>query len=473
MQRLFPGSPTRSTSRPRARRLADCHYSILESRQLLAVNFVPDGTSKTFSLQGDATNQTVIILDVPGVTASINIDSDGDGALDMFLDSKLFFGIPEFDHFQLDLGGGEDRIEYRLLNHLQQGQRTIEASGSGNGLELMVDTNGFDLIDSSLRTRLRGSSGNDFYQGVFDDLTRSTLQVENYFQAGTDQYFVLLRGALTDSNIDSLMSGGDGVDTENVFIQRQCSLTRSDLNFVAYTHAGNDAVSVSIGSQHISEDSSMRYVARTGEGQDALNFRLNGGVSHQSRVVLDGHLGSGNDSFVSTLGYDGFVNDSSGEARFGVDAGSGDDSLLVMPFTLTGNDALINGTVVYQLSGNAGNDTMTFGTQDAFGQTFANVRVGATGLYEVSLQGNGGHDLIQTTFDFDAASQASGRVRASVQGNGGQDRVRFWGSDPAGLDYGPNQGILFNGGSGQDEFQSLFNDPQGQVPLNKKFFEVG
>ncbi len=441
-------------------------YQALESRRLLAVIWVPDGVNKTFTLTGDTVGQTVIVLDTPGVTSSINIDTDGDGALDVFLDSQLFFGIPEFDHYVFHMAGGDDRVEFRLMNNLNSGERDLKVwGGDTGGMNLLVDANGFDIQQSDFNVRMLGTKGNDFFQGEFNAIYGSDVDVDVTFREGNDQMYYLLRGPIMNSTFDSYMSGAKGVDTENVFIQRQALIDNSHLSFIADTHSGNDAISVCINSSDIRNGSTMRYVANAHGDNDALNFRLNAGVSTDSSVSLVGNLGSGNDAFVSTLGYDNFVNDATAKASFVVNAGAGDDSLLVIPFTLQGKDAVLNGEVEYVLNGNAGNDTVNFSTQDQFGGTLANLRLGATGRYLVEINGDSGDDTINAVVDIDAGSNANGLVYGRIRGGSGADRISFYGSDRAGVNYGTLGRFLINGNSGDDVFSLLFNDPQGEVPL--------
>lgn len=441
-------------------------YQALETRRLLAVTWVPDGLNKTFTLTGDTAGQTVIVLDTPGVTSSINIDTDGDGALDVFLDSQLFFGIPEFDHYVFHMAGGNDRVEFRLMNHLSDGERELKVwGGETGGLNLLVDANGSDIRRSDFSVRMNGTPGNDFFQGEFNGIYGSDVDVNVTFRDGADQMYYLLRGTILNSSFDSYMSGAKGVDTENVFVQRQALIDNSDLSFVADTHSGNDAISVSINSSDIRNGSTMRYVANAHGDNDALNYRLNAGVSTGSSVELKGSLGSGNDALVSTLGYDNFVNDATSRASFTVNGGSGDDSFLVMPFTLQGKDAILNGEVQYSLNGNAGNDTFNFLTQDQFGRTLANLRLGATGRYQVEVNGDSGDDTINAVVDLDAGSSASGQFHGRFRGGSGADRISYYGSDLAGVNYGPKKKIVINGNTGDDVFSLLFNDPQGETPL--------
>jgi hypothetical protein len=136
-----------------------------------------------------------------------------------------------------------------------------------------------------------------------------------------------------------------------------------------------------------------------------------------------------------------------------------------MPFTLQGRDAILNGEVKYLLNGHAGNDTINFSTQDQFGRTLANLRLGATGRYQVEVNGNSGNDTINAVVDIDAGSHPNGEVCARFRGGLGNDLISFWGSDRAHVNYGTKRKIVINGNDGDDVFSLLYNDPFGEVPL--------
>src|SRR4051812_9221468 len=85
----------------------------LEDRTVPTVTVLVNPVTSTLTLTGNAKNETVSILETAG-PPSVNIDNNGDGALDQFLDSYIFMGgIRSFNHIKIDLGGGNDKIEYR------------------------------------------------------------------------------------------------------------------------------------------------------------------------------------------------------------------------------------------------------------------------------------------------------------------------------------------------------------------------
>src|SRR4029078_12957531 len=75
----------RPISRPRLR------FESLEDRVVLAVSVGVDPSTLTLTLRGTAKKETVVILETAGTT-SVNIDNNGDGTLDQFLDSYIFMG---------------------------------------------------------------------------------------------------------------------------------------------------------------------------------------------------------------------------------------------------------------------------------------------------------------------------------------------------------------------------------------------
>lgn len=450
---------------PAVRRRFRPQLEVLEDRAVPAINVLPDAVNGVITFRGDSKAQNIIILDVPDFTTSINIDSDGDGALDMFLDSALQFGGAEFELFVFDLRGGNDRIEYRQLRDLDGRTRRFEVNDYFGSNSFSYDANGFGLINGT-EVSLEWNSGkkNDVVTVNFDAITDSNFTISTDFGNGANGLNMIMRGALTNAAVNINQNGGTGVDSFNLFIQRQALLDNSTLAVVANLDAGHDAFSVSINSEIIGNGSRMSFDVNCGSGNDVLNYRLNGAVGDAS-VELDGDLSSGHDSFTTTLGFDFYFDDSSAQVLYRVNGGSGNETMFIFPFTLLGLNASLFGQLDYQIDTGTGNDTVTYATLDIVGQTGAELEPQATGRFLLNLNMGAGNDILNLTLHFGPNSN-SADVEISVLMGSGNDRVNFSGSDPVGMNYLPSGGVRLDGGSGANLFNLLFNNPLGLVPLD-------
>lgn len=465
----FASKPTSEKRRSAKRRATSQHRLALlplEDRTVPTVTVGVNPKTLTLTLTGDAINETVSILETAGTT-SINIDNNGDGALDQFLDSYVFMGgIRSFRHFEFNLGDGNDIIEFRVMHNIDTLRDFQITDLQGNNTTLF-DANGYTL-SNQLNLQYTGGSSADSVTTLFNQLNGANVTIGLNAGNGNNEYSLLYRGAVTNSNIFINQAGGVAADAANIFYQPESHFVHSQVS-VSFTGGdGNDGFNTSINSARITDASSMNYLVDMGGGTDVLNYRLNSALADKGSnglVGLHASLGTGNDTFTSTLGYDAGLIKAGSQAIFQVDGGSGDDLFFVAPVTFFGNDLVLDGSVSYLLNAGQGNDNVTFATLDILGGTNRALILGGTSNFLVQIDGGDGNDTINLFLNFFAAFPGlSNRATVNVLAGAGDDAVSLTG---IGSPTAPNLGSVFiDGGSGTDTYAESFLIPFNRTVVN-------
>lgn len=438
----------------------------LEDRTVPTVTVGVNAKTLTLTLTGDAVNEKVSILETGGTT-SINIDNDGDGALDQFLDSFVFMGgIRNFRHFAFNLGGGNDIIEYRAMRNIDTLRDFQITDLQGNNTTLF-DANGFTL-SSQFNLQYAGGAGSDSVTTLFNQVTGANVTIGVNAGNGNNDYSLLYRGAVTNSNILVNQAGGLGVDAANIFYQPESPFTNSQVSVSFTGGEGNDGFNSSCNSARITGGSSINNLVDMGGGTDVLNYRLNSAIAEKGSTGLVGlhaSLGTGNDTFTSTLGYDAGLVKGGSQAIFQVDGGTGDDLFFVAPVTFFNNDLVLEGNVSYFLNAGQGNDSVTFATFDILGGTNRALVLGGSANFLVQIDGGDGNDTINVFLNLFAASPGlTNRATVNVLAGSGDDTVSLTG---IGSPTAPNLGNVFiDGGIGTDTYLESFVIPFNRTVVN-------
>lgn len=464
-RRLKSSMSRRSSSRrPSSRKRL--RLEALENRIVPTVSVAVDPGTLTLSLKGDNKNETVIILETPGTT-SVNIDNNGDGTLDQFLDSYVFMGgIRSFNHFNIDLGGGNDKIEFRAMHDLTS-LRDFQISDTKGDNSFTFDANGF-AISSQLNVQFTGGKGDDAVTVQLNKLDGANVNISLNQGAGNDEFSMLSRGDVVNSAITVNQVGGDGNDAANIFYQPEANYLSSSTSVTFDGGRGNDGFNTSINSSRITGGSTMNFSASMGDGSDVLNYRLNSHLADAGSTgsaALHANLGDGNDTFTSTLGYDAGLIVAGSQAVFQVDGGAGDDFFFVAPVTFNNNDLVLDGDVQYYLNGGTGRDNITFATTDILGNTNHALVLGSSAHFVVQIDGGGDADKIAVVLNlFPTAPGLTNRAVVTVLAGAGNDTVNFTG---AASPLAPNLGsVTIDGGTGTDTYVELLLTPFNRTVIN-------
>lgn len=438
----------------------------LENRIVPTVKVGINAATHTLTLTGDGKNEQVVILETPGTT-SINIDNNGDGALDQFLDTFVFNGgIRSFEHFKFDLGGGNDRIEFRAMHNLDT-LRDFQVTDTKGDNSFTFDSQGF-AIGGGLNLSYQGGNGSDSITTLFDAISSSSVTLNLNQAGGNDQFSLLHRGAITNSAVTITQSGGDGADAANIFYQPASAFVHSTASVTFDGAEGNDGFNVSINSARITDGSALSYNATMGNGKDVLNYRVNSPVADigsTGSVTLHGSLGDGDDTFTSTLGYDaGFIAAGS-TVITQVDGGKGNDLFFVAPVTFFGNDLVLQGDVEYELSGGAGKDSITFATLDILGGSNHAMILGDTATFRVRIDGGDDADTITAVLNLFATDPGNtNRSTIYVKAGAGNDTVKLTGVGSP-LSNPLLASIVLDGGLGSDTYSEVLLGPFPRTSL--------
>lgn len=438
----------------------------LEDRTVPTVVVGVDPVSLTLTLTGNNKSETVSILETAGTT-SINIDNNGDGALDQFLDSYIFLGgVRSFRHFNFNLGDGNDHIEFRAMHNIDTLRDFQITDAKGNNTYLF-DANGFTISDH-FNLQYTGGNKSDSVTCQFNQLTAANVSINFNGGSGNDEFSMLHRGNVTDTTMLVNQTGGDGVDAANIFYQPEASFIHANVTVNFMGGKGNDGFNTSINCAKITDGTTMNFQADMGTGNDILNYRVNSAIADAGSsglVALHGNLGNGDDTFTSTLGYDASVIQAGSQAIFQVEGGDGNDLFFVAPVTFTGHDLVLLGNVNYALSSGAGNDSITFATIDILGGTNHALVLGATANFVAQIDGGDGKDNITLFINLAATDPGlSHRATINVLAGAGNDTVSLTG---IGSPIAPNLGDVFiDGGAGADVYTESFVFPFNRTVVN-------
>ncbi len=261
---------------------------------------------------------------------------------------------------------------------------------------------------------------------------------------------------LSNSSFDVEIVGGTGADS--VTIVNAPLLFQSAVSVRANLGAGNDVVTAALprtfgnsqydldldlgaGANRVVIDQGGALVlggvvqvnVTGGTGSDVVTATIDGHWSGNSRLLLGGDLGAGNDTATVSLvpgGTDGFAVDAGSVVWLRFAGGAGADKMGVS--VASGAPAVVNGELDVTLAGGAGNDALA-----------ATLPLDLSGGI-LRLRADGGADNDSVTVDVDSStSSAPPRHDVLVSGGAGNDLVTFDQSSVAGavllsvLDGGP------------------------------------
>jgi hypothetical protein len=299
-------------------------------------------------------------------------------------------------------------------------------------------------------------------------LTGATVGIHLDEGGGNNQYSLLYRGTVTNSNILVTQFGGNGADAANIFYQPEASFIHSQAGVYFSGRGGNDGFNSSNNAARITDGAFMVNAVEMGDGIDVLNYRLNSAIADAGSTgtaALYAALGNGDDTFTSTLGYDAGLIRAGSLAVFQVDGGADNDLFFVAPVTFFDHDLVLQGDIRYYLGGGSGNDSITFATLDILGGSNRALTLGATSNFVVQIDAGEGNDKIELFLNLFATDPGlANRASIFVAGSAGNDRVNLIG---VGSTTAPNLGFVYiDGGTGINTYSETLLIPFNRTVVN-------
>jgi len=353
-------------------------YDFLEERILptvtieVGIDLDLDGANDDLRIVGGSESTTIRIDDegVGSGTLTIDVDINGDGDfLDAgeLLDSVLNVA-DDTATFELNLGKGNDTVEYTLVGALQGSVRQLSID-LGKGNDTFRYRSGVNNIESGSRLSLDvlAGIGNDTVDAIFADILNSEVLYQAILGVGNDV-----------GNLDFSVSGGADVDQGATFqgnIDLGAGTNELDLDFAA----------------DVGETTASKVDLDVVGGANVDT------ISMSSRILI------GNGSNASSFLID-------------IDTGSGDD---VVDADYSLMEVALHSLLTTTVYGRAGNDTIR---SDYLGTLVSDI----FGVVDLDFEGGTGNDTIQVDHNVSSIATLSvfGQYRLHVDGNEGDDILR-------------------------------------------------
>jgi hypothetical protein len=397
-----------------------------------------------FLIIGDSRN-TVVQIEDNGTSLSVDIDFNGDGSFE--ISNQTSTASSGTITVELRLGGGNDRVEYRLIGDLDSDRRTLLADlGSGHDAFTFVAGNR-DLQNSLLFFDVLGGGGKDTLDLplAFDRLQDSTFFFAADLGGGNDRFNPTLAG----QDVDTFW-----------------------LDLHADLGAGNNQAVVQVGT--IDAGIVTGFVADIGivGGNspltvDNVTVNLNGAIhgGGNGRLTISTLLQGGNDRYTCNLQRGGFQVLDSSTVTLNVDAGTGNDTIAVNAVgsgqVVWGSLPVLGNVLALNFLGGAGKDRISV---DLFATNLLDMR----GRFNLAIEGGAGGD--QITIQLQSASGADGNYQITAFAGAGNDLVTVdFDLNGAGATFSPIGFVVLNGGAGKD---TLDDTAAGPPSTSEELFEV-
>jgi hypothetical protein len=471
------------------RRAAGAVIDTLENRRLLStVSLVPqpDGTNE-LKITGTSGKDNVYVFDDP-INNFVEVvdDKNGNGIAEgsevhLFPNSNLSI-------IHADMKGGDDRLEIHGITSYEAKDRSFEIDmGDGNDtflfttdpakdvpLGLDSDSLGGDISDGSdFNFNIHGDAGNDKLTVDFTrtSIVASAVTVQIDASSGNDTVNLNL------PNSDSLEAIGEFIRPDDVTQPDVILLPGADVIVDIDLGGGNDTLNQDVNTEIFNRsDVSINVLGQT--GKDVYNDYEDFSLEDNSSLTVNADLGSGDDRYHGEFNFNsvgvqqasqvqpaelpivgqGINIDESSQANFILHGSDGNDKLEVdhLDETAIGSIGLqqparIDGLMNVQLYGGDGNDLAEIDLNPG-----PSVDLGLTGLFRGVVSGDNGND--HTRIDILAGGEG-GTWDLTENGGIGNDSLgaAFQDESQFGVNYGPRGGILVDGGSGTDKWDTEGN----------------
>jgi hypothetical protein len=422
---------------PRLRRMSRSSIESLEQRIVPSVTMTrldldSDGSADDLKIVGGNEGTKIKITDEgvgPGsMLLDLDINGDGDFADVGDLQGVVLFVVDDTSVIDLQLGGGNDQVEYSLSQDLVTSSRKLSVDlGKGNDAFKFFGEGHLIGNGSVLDIHLLAGAGNDSLQASMPSVIQSTLSIDADLGAGND--VLLLRG-----HPSTTIDGTSVVDIS--------------IKLGAGTNSAQALMAFDVG---VLTQADMRFEIIGGSGRDEVGILTDvdlGNGTLVSTFNVTAELGGGNDLLDHSI------------PRLDVNTGS---VLSVRASGASGNDVLevryslfrptaLKGVAQFDLLGGAGNDQLRSLFANNDGQLLLQRQL------RVKMDGQDGNDRLESSLAVTAAS--TGDYSLVVLGGAGKDTfVVDLQTNGAALTYGLDGTLVIDGGQGIDQLQTT-------VPLN-------
>lgn len=460
----------------------------LESRRLLStVSVSPngDGTNTLNAIGTNGNDNLYIFDDATNNFVEVVDDKNHDGIADAS-EVFLFDQSANITIFHVDTKKGNDKVEFHGLTDYDHKDRSISVDlGDGNDSFLFTTDPARDVPLGLDADSLGGDiqDGSDFNFDIHGDANKDTITL--------DLTRTSIRGSEVSAQIDA--SGGDDIVNVNLPDSEQGeSIGFSGLAVGQVVDGGTEnlasvlQIDIDLGggndtlNQHVNtvvfNDSFVTINVLGQSGKDKYNDYENFSLNNGSTFTVNADLGSGDDRYhgefsfasltptiaegdaVTPFSGGGINVDQSSSANFILHGADGNDKLEVdhidEPIVVGGlpvSNSAIRGMFNVQLYGGDGNDLAEI---DLDPGPF--VHVGITGIFRGLVSGDRGNDHLRLDI---VAGGEGGNYDLSELGGIGNDILgaAFQDASTLGVHYGPRGGILVDGGTGTDKYDTEGN----------------
>ena len=405
---IFPRQRARRSSRPlnarvaaAAARAASAACEALEPRAYWSASFAlkdldRDGTLDLKVTGSSSKEHVVIIEDAVAGTTTLWLDQDGNNlqnSKDVIREISGPLGT-----ISVDLGSGDDLLEYRAVSSLDAIARSLEFdTGSGND-RLIVDTSGEN-------------------NGLFGSVMTCDFDLDS----GNDSAFIKM-GAVDNSQFRLNLDGYTGNDVIDLWMLADIPASLVDID----VNLGSGKNTLDIGSiATISDGSNVFRDVKGGTSSseyDRVTTFFTNDVEN-ARLLVGAVLNGGNDSFTNSFDLQEFDILPLGLVRFSINGGDGTDTLAVNRGGTSGPaDIEPGGLLDVRLTGGNGNDKVTL---DLGGNVENNRGLFLTGRLVAKLDGQAGNDVLTADMSFSYDPASFGDMDLSLYGGTGNDTINF------------------------------------------------
>ena len=374
----------------------------------VAIGNIGGHAGETLNISGPDSGQHVVITeDAAHNRTTVQVDANGDGVYTGPGDYSRTFG-ELFGRINVKLQSGSgNTVDYLLASDMTGADRDFRIK-LGRGTNFFnFDTQGHSISDNTLLTFAVSSKNNSASEKVsFNFDTIDNSEVDFGIKLGSGTH-----------NVNAVFNGP---------IQNN-SLVQGDLKF------GYGLESTIVDLRGNISNSSVHINTTGGDdvrGHDSVTYLVGGVVSNGSLLDLGMALRNGADTGQVIVSQSGFASLDTSEVYFTIDGGEG-------------------------------NDTITYGSDHTAGT------IAVDGLVDALLYGANGDDKINVDFPQTAALDLTGTFRVEAHGDSGNDTFRATLSNTATSD--GSYDVLLLGGSGNDAFTLINNDPTGTGALYDYF----
>jgi len=413
----------------------------LEGRTLMSVTTSVRTDSEShlvLYMRGDSKNDTVNITDDP-IAGEVRLVVNGSPS------TIAYPGGVEFENFDVDLGGGNDKITFDVygdpINPVYTGeQRSLHLDGNTGNDTISVTIPGGIVDGSDIAVIIDGDAGNDNTTLNFDTLYDSKLTIDMTDGDGNDTSLVNLPRLLSSAGTNSpnynsvcLVDIQQGSGKNVLTLNSQSGVyfdSLLDIHVLGGNSTGSSFDTVNLDVTNSIIEGKMFVDVNTLNGDDKINTLCDGlyvetfnqqGYAASPTLLVNINGGDGKDTITSKADTSGMYIDETGFAQFNIKGGNGDDKILTQ---FSGPmDVSVGGQLVLNINGQNNKDNIE--TQLFFGD-FAGTTQGGGGQVTLQILGGQNEDTMKvliTDLSTSGALFGPGAFGAIIDGQSNTDKI--------------------------------------------------